>query len=811
MLLISALFLFVTACSSDSDNNSPDGDTDIADGDSGDEEAAEQETGQEDTYPDASFIWEVRTRDGQPATADEPYKAEESLHFRLPEQLPDTDARSLRFIGDTLYAGTATGLVKMGNGEDVFSSVTLDGVEEPVIDIADDTLDDGSLVLARANAVVTLSDAGTATAYAIADNTVTAVAVLNDEIWVGTTTGLGPLSDTGEYQPLTLPGGATWAVTDLAISDDIMYVATADHGLVFVQNGAPTASIIEPELSFRALDVCPDGKVLAGTDTNLVLLGNMQKERSIDPGPGSLPTDKITSVACGSEWWVIGHQTGGSAILPDLSHVDHYVSRRWVMNNTINAVAVDAQGSRWFATPEGISRIALVDRTVYEKAMDFEKILNDYFWRTDGFVASDVRVTDPWSFDDVNLYDKDNDGLWTQMMIGGWTFAAEVTGEQQYCEKARKAVKNMLMEIDLPCISFAAEGKKCGFITRSFVRDDEGEVFTEKASQSNWHLVNYEGHDYYWKDDTSSDEYAGHFFGYPLYYDICATDDEKAVLSEKIDLVAQYLIDNDYTLPDLDGERTTHGHWNPETISICINEEDEVDFGYCLSTAEDTDPCEEACYGGGWLNSMEIMGTMLSAYHMTGKQKFYDAYRTLVDEYKYNIVAIFTENVFTATRRYIQNHSDHELAILAYHTLIRYEPDDAQREVYMQSLVDFLVTEKKERQPLWNAFEAGLAGRDYEQADAVRTIREYPRDLREWYIDHSHRLDYVKDPADDRHGDQQLTAVPPYDEIRSMWWNGNPYVVTSGGDGRSVNGPMAYLLAYWSMRYYGLLDAPPAN
>jgi len=812
ILLICMLFIAVTGCNNDSSETPVDGDTDIADGDTdGDidgDTVTEEETEQEASYPDPESIWELRTREGRPPTADSLYKAEESTHFRTLEQLPDVDIRCMRKIGDTLYAGTATGLVRFDSDAQTFVPVVLDGIVEPIIDIAANMLGEGTLVLARSNAVVTLTSEGLATAYPIADHTVTAVAVLNEGIQVGTTTGVGSLDDSHVFQPITLPNGITWEVTDLAVSNDILYVATANTGLLFVQNGNPEAAVIDPDSSFRALDVCADGKVLAGSAANLVLLSNMQKERSIDPGPGSLPTNNVTSVACGSDWWVIGHEIGGTAIKPDLSHVDHYVSYRWVTNNAIRAVVVDDAGSRWFATENGVSRIDLVDRTAYEKAMEFEQILDDHFWRLEGFVASDARLDDPWSFENVSLYDKDNDGLWTQMMIGGWAFAAAATGEQQYCEKARKAINNMIMQIDLPCISFTEAGKTCGFITRSFVRDDEGSVFDDKATQDNWHLVTYEGHDYYWKDDTSADEYAGHFFGYPLYYDLCATDDEKLVLEEKISLVTQYLIDNGYTLPDLDGETTTHGNWDPAHISICIDENDEVDFGYCLSTAEDTDPCEEACYGGGWLNSMEIMGTMLSAYHITGNTDFYDAYRYLVDEHKYDIVAMFTENVFTATRRYIQNHSDHELAMLAYHTLIRYEPDEELRNLYIQSLVDFLVTEKPERHPLWNAFEAGLAGRDYEQDDAVRTIREYPRDLREWYIDHSHRLDYQQDPADDRHGDEQITEVPPYDEIRSMWWNGNPYILTSGGDGRSLNGPMAYLLAYWSMRYYGLLDAP---
>ena len=61
----------------------------------------------------------------------------------------------------------------------------------------------------------------------------------------------------------------------------------------------------------------------------------------------------------------------------------------------------------------------------------------------------------------------------------------------------------------------------------------------------------------------------------------------------------------------------------------------------------------------------------------------------------------------------------------------------------------------------------------------------------------------------DRFHDPQFSEVPPYDELPPWWWNGNPFKVHNAGDGRSIRGPMAYLLAYWSARYYGLLGGAP--
>ena len=57
----------------------------------------------------------------------------------------------------------------------------------------------------------------------------------------------------------------------------------------------------------------------------------------------------------------------------------------------------------------------------------------------------------------------------------------------------------------------------------------------------------------------------------------------------------------------------------------------------------------------------------------------------------------------------------------------------------------------------------------------------------------------------DRFNDPQFKTVFPYDEIRTMEWNGNPYAVSGGGDGRSVQGPWPWLLPYWTMRYFGAI------
>ncbi len=350
-------------------------------------------------------------------------------------------------------------------------------------------------------------------------------------------------------------------------------------------------------------------------------------------------------------------------------------------------------------------------------------------------------------------------------------------------------------------MTFEAAGRKRGFITRSLVRDDEGEVFDSKATQSNWHLQEYEGHQYYWKDDTSSDEYAGHFFGVPLFYDLCAKSEaEKEELREWARETVDYLIDGDYVLIDLDGEQTSFGYW--QNLGVAWNGLDHCTEKY---GPDFIDECIGSRHGQGWLNSAEILGHLLATWHMTGDQKYYDEYERLaIDEHYLDMIKVI-DDTFTVTKPAIANHSDHELAMLAYITLLRYEPNPERREQIVQSLLDFYRYEREEHNPWQVAVIGGAYADDVDLDGAITTLRDMPNDWREWRYDNGHRKD-AKRNGIDRHGNPQFARVFPYDEIRAMKWNTSPYAVADGGSGRQVLAPTPYLIAYWTLRYHNLIE-----
>ncbi len=785
---------------------------------------------EEIVYPDPEFIHEVESE--AVASAATQFQADLPTVYRTVDKLPVLDIRSLEYAGNYIWAGTANGLYFYEELEDLFKPLTLDGLAEgPVVALArrgETPAED--LAIVQSDRLLIRDLLTTDTEVYTTDGSVefTGVALCGEDVWLGTVgDGLWQLTFLeGEWTlaPVVGASGEGWlTIRALDCTEDgRVWMATEDglriwDGSVVGEMRAEDTFPALPDNDVRDLLVNhTTNYIWALTKTGVSRLDGVYSEFML-PGIDMLPAADNRNFYLANDWLLIGHDIGATAVEEPLMNnklfkrFDHYTSHRWLPNNQVVAVVVDEQNRFWLGTPEGISRIEWTPQSLTQKAAFHEELLLDHFWRMGGFVSSDASVDDAWNWLEgaFHLGDKDNDGLWTEMQIGAWCYAYSVTGEEAYYNRARKAMDNMFMLVDLPVQTFEEAGMEPGYCARSLVKDDEGTVFESKATQSNWHLVEWEGSQYYWKDDTSSDEYAGHFYGYPLFYDLCAkTDSEKKELADRAALMMTYIMDGGWVLKGLNGEATTHGHWEPEEIAVAWEGFDKCVEEAATHTdwADYVSRCGTSWGGGGWLNSLEIMGALLATYHMTGDTKFYDAYQYLYEDEHYGVVAQPHEETYTITSPAIMNHSDHELAMLAYQTIIRYEPNDDRRATWINGLQFLYDHEKEERNPLWAGFMAIAAGvAATEMGDALQSLQEMPNDRREWLVDTSYRLDADSWP-DDRHGGKQWNRVFAYDEIRTIWWNGSFYEKTDGGSGQGISGPMAYLLPYWALRYSGALS-----
>jgi hypothetical protein len=774
-------------------------------------------------YPDPAFVHKLDSP--QQIKASDPYSIDEPEHFRTTDLIADLHVTALAAFGDLLLAGTPSGVFTWDAVHQEFDALATQQAAGAVKDFSHERLGDGRVALLGDSKVLVINPQdGQGAGVDVIGKGFTAVGLAPDALWLGGPEGLS-LSASGSA-PVPIAQAQGFAVRDLAV-DGTGKVWLATPGGLRIWDGNALATWSSqagwlPDDDVRVLVLEASGVVWAGCATGFSRIDPASgNARMLKAGVGALPQDDVLALAAGDDRVALGHTWGATAITqpfapgtPGWAHLDHYVGLRWLPADKVSAAVFTPDGALWLGTDAGLTRVTQQTHTLEEKAQHLETLLQEHFWRMDGFVMSDSYTDDALNPTQWGKSDMDNDGLWTQMMIGAWCYAYAATGNEDYYASARKAMDTMFLQIDVPAVDFEAAGLGRGFITRSLIRDDEGALFANKPTDPDhdrWHLVTYvDGHQYYWKDDTSSDETTGHFFGFPLFHDLCArSDGERADVAEHAAALAGYIVDHNFTLVDLDGQPTTFGQWQPERVAAAADGLTE-----CMVRTKDLTGdaktqaiswCAESYYGGGWLNGLEILGHLLAAWHLTGDRKFYDAYEFLVTEKKYAVMVMANENTKTVTDPSIANHSDHELAMLAYHTLIRYEPDDVRRAQWVKSLLFLYEEEKYEHNPLWAAFVALAAGFDQtDMGPALQSLREIPFDRRGWRVDNSHRKDAIK-LKNDRFDDPQWDRVFPYDEIKTIWWNTNLANFDEGGDGRSVGGPMAPLLAYWALRYAGVI------
>jgi hypothetical protein len=837
-------------------------------------------------YPDATFINAVRN---SPVSAvDEPFEQKFVQYFRTTDELPVLNITSMATFGNDVIVGTTGGVYSRAADEQVFSAVwpqpamlNRGPLDLAIVDIADE-LSSNRLIFITAHSIklVSLTE-DTVLEYQIDEDELTAVAVLpsQDVIYLAGKKGVY-LFD--ESESLDLGTAVLLPVTELvdvevrdiasSLDNDDVFAATASGLFVFEHEKVGTFRTADnsdlPDNNVTSVKVCGT-KVAVGTETGFYVSTDLTTGLEKTAGIGGLPYGHVISIACNENGFLLGHEMGATLLSPDLSQKEYFYGLRWMVDQiTYNAdtklneltgkrlpaVGMDDAGNVWLGGQFGLTRIYRTERTLAEKEVVFDDMV-PYFWRMGGFVSSEGITQTPWAtLSEMRLPDKDNDGLWTQMMIGGWCFAYATTGDEKYYDYAHKAMQTMYKLVDYPYVTFLAAGKEKGFISRSIISQETDFMtcsgdFTNtagigdpnewdcgppetpctvpcvagkmnqydykvccnepvvkadgggyKEGMVRWNPIEVDGKKYVWKADTSSDEIAGHFFGFPIYHDLCAKDDaERALVASYITTVAGYIADNAMNLIDLDGTITTFGQFGPETIGIAVD-----GIEACVSNGYDIEKCLGEYYGGGWLNSNEGIALLLAAWHVSGDKYFYDVYENLVTEHKYYKLAIPTEDTLTITNPAIANHSDHELAMLAYTTVLRYEPSPERLAHWKEGFQFLYDAEKPERNPWWAAIAAlsGLPAPDAE--NARRTLREIPDDVREWLMDNCHRADY-KLQAKDRGGDPQFTEAPPFDEIRTFWWNGNPYNCNDGGYGNAWRAPTLYLLPYYMAKYTGLI------
>ncbi len=205
---------------------------------------------------------------------------------------------------------------------------------------------------------------------------------------------------------------------------------------------------------------------------------------------------------------------------------------------------------------------------------------------------------------------------------------------------------------------------------------------------------------------------------------------------------------------------------------------------------------------------------------ITGNPRYVKAYRELIDKHGYAKNTILQRQTWPLS---MVNHSDDELAFVAYYPLVWLERDPNLREIYLKSIERTFQIVRPETSPFYDftyaaALQAGkwaepakrppamlVDPAQYDQEACMQWFRRVPSDLISWTVVNSKRRDLGKLHIN-RHGRQDSSRVLPVDERAQLRWNSDPYQLDEGDGGRIRGDGVFILMPYWMGRYHRFVE-----
>jgi hypothetical protein len=536
-------------------------------------------------------------------------------------------------------------------------------------------------------------------------------------------------------------------------------------------------------------------------------------------GKDGLPWNDFTGIASGpaGEMWFATHL---GAIRFDGADWQYRQGPGWLPGDDVTSIAVDSQGTAWFATGGGVGSLERRAMTLAEKADFYEEEIERYVKRTPfGFVA-EAWLRRPTDKSSADPQDSDNDGLWTAMYGAGECFAYAASHDPQAKTRAKNAFEALrfLQKVTQGC----EHAPPKGYIARtvrpvdwpdpnigrleSDLREQQHDKYW-KAYEPRW-PKSADGK-WYWKSDTSSDELDGHFFFYPIYYDLCAdTEAERERVREVVRDATDHLIAHEFCLTDHDGKPTRWGIYGPQFLN------------------QNPDWWQER-----GLKSLSILCYLSVAALVTGDKKYEEAARELIDRHGY---------AHNAMHPKVQqgpgsgNQSDDEMAFMCYYGLLHCSSDESLKAMIRYSFFRYWVNEAPEMNPFFN-FAYAAHNRDATvtgvwgpislkpwsgwQEDAMATLYGFPLDRLNWSHRNSHRLDILglsrvhssdlDEPDRPRERGYRVSGkVLPVENRHFNHWNTDPWQLDYGGNGGELAAGTVFLLPYYMGLYHGFIEKP---
>ena len=566
--------------------------------------------------------------------------------------------------------------------------------------------------------------------------------------------------------------GGLWVGTDVGL-----YHCTSDSVRHFVAR----KDLISAYIRGVALD---GNELWAGGLGGVNKIGNYMKTGQLLTADG-IPSIYVNCIqqSPGGIMWV-GTDVGVVRYRRDGSH-SLLFSRRWLMDDKVNDIAFDSNGNAWIATANGVSAVKKKSMTLASKQLYFYDVLMRRHIR-EPWIAGQCRLPLAGDTTKWEPEDDDNDGEYGGNYLAMESFRYAVTKSEDARIKAGKAFRFLKFLQEVTNVD--------GFFARTIVPTEWANVHDGNREYSERDLADAlvkeprfkpvavrwrksaDGK-WLWKGDTSSDEICGHMFGYYFYYEFVADQEEKKIVRKHVAGIVDHLIQNNFTLTDVDGASTRWGVWSPDR----------------LNKDPEWSPDRN-------LNSMELLGFLKLAYYMTEDEKYQQAYLRLIKEEHY------LENMSNIPK---QNSAwfvyyDVILAAYAYPVLLKCEKDPELLKFYEDHIDNWMETRRNENNPLVNFIYCYSRNIKIELPSSVALLKDTPLDLIDWTIDHAKRedIDLVHAPVLD---DVQVNVLQPASIRSTIRWDKNPWGVNPGNHNMERE-PVFWLLPYWMGRYLGMIS-----
>ncbi len=625
---------------------------------------------------------------------------------------------------------------------------------------------------------------------------ISVVKVKDSKIIIGSPEGIWVREGNGDWEKIDRPiprsirdiavdsHGNIWIATEIGLIclQDKQEITHYKHNEDLFSEAQPERELISNNLS--SVCIKKDELWVGGLGGITVLKnGKVIRKYLHKDFPGAMITKIVYDEVSGKIW--IG-TNNGLVCLPedDIKNKMVFRSARWLLDDEVRDIFV-CKDEIYVSTSKGISRLTISKKTLAEKAAYFEKVAQERHTREPGIVEY-CNLHIPGDLSTWEPGDDDNDGGYTNMYLAGLSLQYAVTKDEQVRQRAKQIFKAIvfLEEVtELP-----------GFIARTVVPSDWTQVrdSNEEISHQRRALMRVQDPRYkpvevrwrksrdgkwLWKGDTSSDEITAHFFGWAIYYDLCADDEDKQTLQSLVARVMDKIIADGYVLKDIDGTHTRWGVWAPERIK------------------HDPDWSNER-----GINALEILSYLKAAYHITGNEKYQKEYEHLLIEENYASLVKKAKNYGPSSR----THIDDELLAFTYPALFRYEKEEHWLEIYRESIQHWYKGIENENSPLFNFIYAWCMGNDPHLDKSIETLREIPYDLINWTVDNRAREDIhlVREPILEVIQTSRLLSPRETGVIR---WDKNRWEAIQGDGGKTEWAPTFYLFPYWLGKYLGLI------